>query len=188
MLRHLLAGAAALVAATAAHAATYAIQAGRLIVDAAQPARGASTVIVDNGRIAHIEDGFTAPAGATVVDERGRTVMPGLIDVHVHLTSNSGQPWYQGITPKYSEPYAAITGLKNALVMARAGFTTVRDLGSPGVAGIATRDAIRDGTFPGPRVLVSGPPLSMIGGHADESVGLNPELAEAINDRGQIGV
>jgi imidazolonepropionase-like amidohydrolase len=188
MLKHLLAGAAALVAATAADAETYAIQAGRLITDAALPERGPSTVIVENGRIARIEPGFTASAGAIVVDERGRTVMPGLIDVHVHLTQDSGLPWYQRLTPKYSDPYAATVGLKNALVMARAGFTTVRDVGSPGVAGIATRDAIREGSFPGPRIQVSGPPLSMIGGHADDSVGLNPELAEAVNERGQIGV
>jgi imidazolonepropionase-like amidohydrolase len=188
MLKHLLAGAAALVAATAADAETYAIQAGRLIVDAALPERGPSTVIVENGRIARIETGFTAPAGAIVVDERGRTVLPGLIDVHVHLTMDSGLPWYQRLTPKYSDPYAATVGLKNALVMARAGFTTVRDVGSPGVAGIATRDAIREGSFPGPRIQVSGPPLSMIGGHADEAVGLNPELAGAVYERGQIGV
>lgn len=179
---------AALLLAGGAQAEMFAIQAGRLIVDASQPARGPSTVIVDNGRIVRIEDGATAPAGATVVDLRGKTVMPGLIDVHVHLTQDSGRPWYVPLTPKYSEPYAAATGLKNALVMARAGFTTVRDLGSPGVAGLATRDAIRDGSFPGPRVLMSGPALSMIGGHADDSVGLNPELAEAVNARGQIGV
>ena len=184
----LLIGIAALATGAAAGAETFAIQAGRLIVDAAKPARGPSTVIVDNGRISRVEDGFTAPAGAIVVDERRRTIMPGLIDVHVHLTQDSGTPWYQGLTPKYSEPYATTLGLKNALVMARAGFTTVRDLGSPGVSAIATRDAIRDGNFPGPRVLVSGPALSMIGGHADDSVGLNPELAEAVNERGQIGV
>jgi imidazolonepropionase-like amidohydrolase len=188
MLRVLIGGAAALLAATAANAETYAIQAGRLIVDATQPARGNSTIVVENGRISRIDSGFTAPAGSIVVDQRNRTVLPGLIDVHVHLTQDSGTPWYQFLTPKYSEPYAATVGLKNALVMARAGFTTVRDLGSPGVAGIATRDAIRDGSFPGPRVLVSGPPLSMIGGHADDSVGLNPELAEAVNEHGQIGV
>ena len=180
--------AAALLTATTAHAETYAIQAGRLIVDASQPERGPSTVIVDKGRIVRIDDGATAPAGAIVIDERNRTVMPGLIDVHVHLTQDSGTPWYQSITPKYSEPYAATVGLKNALVMARAGFTTVRDLGSPGGAGIATRDAIREGSFPGPRVLMSGPALSMIGGHADAAVGFAPELADAINQRGQIGV
>jgi imidazolonepropionase-like amidohydrolase len=180
--------AVALLAASAAHAETYAIQAGRLIVDASQAARGPSTVIIDNGRIVRIEDGATAPAGAIVIDERNRTVMPGLIDVHVHLTQDSGRPWYQPLTPKFSEPYAAVIGLKNALIMARAGFTTVRDLGSPGVAGIAARDAIREGNFPGPRLLVSGPALSMIGGHGDDAVGFNPELAAAVNERGQINV
>ena len=87
--------AAALLASGAANAETYAIQAGRLIADASQPARGPSTVIVENGRIARIEDGATAPAGATVVDMRARTVMPGLIDVHVHLTHDANLPWYQ---------------------------------------------------------------------------------------------
>jgi imidazolonepropionase-like amidohydrolase len=178
----------ALLTAGAAQAETYAIQAGRLIVDASQAARGPSRVIVDNGRIVRIEDGATAPAGAIVIDERNRTVMPGLIDVHVHLTQDSGRPWYQPLTPKFSEPYAAVIGLKNALIMARAGFTTVRDLGSPGVAGIAARDAIREGNFPGPRLLVSGPALSMIGGHGDDAVGFNPELAAAVNERGQINV
>ena len=100
MIKHLLAGAAALAMAGAANAETYAIQAGHLIVDAAQPARGASTLIVENGRVSRIENGFTAPAGAIVVDERSRTVMPGMTDVHVHLTSTSGQPWYQGFTQK----------------------------------------------------------------------------------------
>src|SRR5437763_17089778 len=123
MLRHLLTGAAALVLATAANAETYAIQAGRLIVDAAQPERGPSTVSVENGRISRIDSGFTAPAGATVVDERSRTVLPGMTDVHVHLTSNSGEPWYMGYTQKHSNPYAATVGLTHTVEMARAGFT-----------------------------------------------------------------
>ena len=92
MIKHLLVGAAALALATNVHAETYAIQAGHLIVDAAQAERGASTVIVDNGRISRIENGFTAPEGAIVVDERSRTVMPGMTDVHVHLTGTSGEP------------------------------------------------------------------------------------------------
>ena len=116
MIKQLLAGAAALATAATANAATYAIQAGHLIVDAAQPERGASTVIVDNGRITRIDDGFTAPAGAIVVDERNRTVMPGMTDVHVHLTSTSGQPWYSGFTQKYSVPYAATVGLTHAQI------------------------------------------------------------------------
>jgi imidazolonepropionase-like amidohydrolase len=182
MFKALLAGAAALSLAAAAHAETYAIQAGRLIVDAAQPARGNSTVIVENGRVARIEPGFTSPAGAIVVDERSMTVMPGMTDVHVHLTMNSGEPWYIGFTKKYSNTYATTVGLTHALDMARAGFTTVRDLGGDTKAVTAMRDAVNEGRFPGPRIRVSGAPLSIIGGHADQATGLPPELAEAVNE------
>ena len=182
MFKHLLAGAAALALAGAANAATYAIQAGHLIVDAAQPERGASTVIVENGRIARIESGFTAPAGAIVVDERTRTVMPGMTDVHVHLTGTSGEPWYQGYTQKYSVPYQATVGLTHALEMAQGGFTTVRDLGGDTSAVIAVRDAVTEGRFPGPRIKVAGAPLSIIGGHADPTTGLPPELAAAMDE------
>ena len=182
MIKALLAGAAALSIAAAANAQTYAIQAGRLIVDAAQPARGNSTVIVENGRISRIDNGFTAPAGAVVVDERSRIVMPGMTDVHVHLTQNSGEPWYVNYTQKYSVPYATTLGLTHALEMARAGFTTVRDLGGETSAVTAVRDALAEGRFPGPRLKVSGAPLSIVGGHADEATGLPPELAGAINE------
>ena len=182
MIKHLLAGAAALAMATAAGAATYAIQAGHLIVDAAQPERGASTVIVDGGRITRIDNGFTAPSGAVVVDERSRTVMPGMTDVHVHLTGTSGEPWYQGFTQKYSVPYAATVGLTHALEMAQGGFTTVRDLGGDTSAVIAVRDAVAEGRFPGPRIKVAGAPLSIIGGHADPTTGLPPELAAAMDE------
>ena len=182
MLKALLAGTAALAMTGPAYAETFAIQAGKLIVDAAQPARGNSTVIVENGRISRIEPGFTAPAGATVVDERDRTVMPGMTDVHVHLTMNSGEPWYMGFTKKYSNTYATTVGLTHALDMARAGFTTVRDLGGDTNAVTAMRDAVAEGRFPGPRIQVSGAPLSMIGGHGDSATGLPPELAEAVSE------
>jgi imidazolonepropionase-like amidohydrolase len=182
MLKALLAGSAALSIAAAANAETYAIQAGHLIIDAAQPARGNSTVVVDNGRISRIDNGFTAPPGAIVVDERSRTVMPGMTDAHVHLTGTSSEPWYQGFTKKYSVPYAATVGLTHALEMARGGFTTVRDLGGDTSAVLAVREAVAEGRFPGPRIRVSGAPLSIIGGHADEATGLPPELAEAVNE------
>ena len=182
MLKTLLAGAAVLAVAAQANAETYAIQAGHLIVDAAQPARGNSTLIVENGRIARIEAGFAAPAGAIVVDERSRTIMPGMTDVHVHLTMNSGEPWYMSFTKKFSNPYATTVGLTHALDMARGGFTTVRDLGGDTSAVIAVRDAVAEGRFPGPRITVSGAPLSIVGGHADEATGLPPELAEAVNE------
>ena len=182
MFKVLLAGVAALAISSAAGAQTYAVQAGHLIVDAAQPERGASTVIVENGRIKGIENGFTAPAGAIVVDQRSRTVMPGMTDVHVHLTQTSGTPWYSYFTQKYSNAYSVTEGLTHALDMARGGFTTVRDLGGDTSSVIAVRDAVAEGRFPGPRIKVSGAPLSIIGGHADTATGLPPELAQAIND------
>jgi imidazolonepropionase-like amidohydrolase len=182
MLKRLLTGAAALSIAAVANAEPYAIQAGRLIVDAAQPARGNSTVIVDKGRIVRIDSGFTAPPGATVVDERSRTVMPGMTDVHVHLTGTSGEPWYEDFTIKRSVPYKTTVGLIHALEMARAGFTTVRDLGGDTAGVIAVRDAVAEGRFPGPRIRVSGDPLSIVGGHADEATGLPAELAAAVNE------
>jgi imidazolonepropionase-like amidohydrolase len=139
-------------------------------------------VIVENGRVARVDSGFTAPAGAILVDERSRTVMPGMTDVHVHLTQNSGEPWYIGFTKKYSNAYGVTLGLTHALDMARAGFTTVRDLGGDTSVVIAVRDAVGEGRFPGPRIRVSGAPLSIVGGHADEATGLPPELAEAVNE------
>ena len=182
MLKHLLAGAAAWIAATSANAETYAIQAGHLIVDAAMTERGPSTVIVENGRVVRIDNGFTSPAGAIVVDQRARTVMPGMTDAHVHLTDTAGQPWYTGFTQKYSVPYSAVVGLTHALEMAQGGFTTVRDVGGDTSAVIAVRNAVAEGRFPGPRIRVSGSPLSIIGGHADEATGLPPELATAVDE------
>ena len=166
--------------AAPARAETYAIRAGRLITDAAKPARGASTIIVENGRIVRIEAGHgAAPAGATVVDLSGRTVLPGLIDAHVHLTGEPNDQFWQlaATTPEY----ATAVGLKNALVTARAGFTTVRDLGSGGMAGHAVRDAVRNGLAPGSRILSSGPALSIIGGHGDVT-GFVPRVNAALDD------
>jgi imidazolonepropionase-like amidohydrolase len=167
----------ALVVSTTAQAEVLAIQAGRLIVDATQPAMGPSTVIVDNGRIIRIENGATAPAGAIVVDMTDKTVLPGLIDAHVHLTGDPGTPfWREAIDSNES---AAITGVKNALLTVRAGFTTVRDLGAPGDASFALRDGIAAGQVPGPRILASGGALSITGGHGDVS-GFRPEVNAAL--------
>lgn len=159
-----------------------AIRAGHVITDAHQPARGASTIIVENGRIVAVNDAAAAiPAGATVVDLGDRTVLPGLIDVHVHLGGYSDDPWYAGVAPKRTEEYAVAVGLSNALITARAGFTTVREVGGGARATIAVRDAINDGLAPGPRIQTAGPPLSIIGGHADSTVGINPEIGDALD-------
>ena len=176
-----IAAAVALVAAAAASAQTYAVQAGRLIVDASKAPLGPSTVIVENGRIASVQDGFVAPAGAIVVDQRSRTVMPGLIDAHVHLTGDPGTPfWRETIDPP---ELAAVIGVKNALLTARAGFTTVRDLGAAGLSSFALRDAIRDWIVPGPRILASGGALSIVGGHGDVS-GFRPEVNAVLDPGG----
>lgn len=166
-MRHIIIAAALLAAAPAA-AETIAIRAGRVIVDAAKPALGPSTIIVTDGRITAINPANAAiPAGAQVIDQSARTLSPGLIDSHVHLTGDPGTPfWREAIdSPELSVAY----GLKNARITARAGFTTVRDLGSARVAGFAVRDAINSGLFPGPRILAAGPALSIVGGHGDVS-------------------
>jgi imidazolonepropionase-like amidohydrolase len=171
----------ALLTSSAAAAETYAIQAGRLIADAAKPALGPSTVVVENGRISRIESGFTAPAGAIVVDQRSRTVLPGLIDAHVHLTGDPGTPFWRDAVD--SNELATVVGVKNALLTARAGFTTVRDLGAIGLSSFALRDAIRDGIVPGPRIIASGGALSIVGGHGDVS-GFRPEVNAALDPGG----
>ena len=182
MIKALLVTGAALAIASSVHAQTYAIEAGHLVVDAAQPELGNSTVIVDHGRITGIEKGFSAPSGAILIDERNLTVMPGMTDVHVHLTMTSGEPWYSQYTQKRSVPYDATVGLTHALEMAQGGFTTVRDLGGNTSAVIAVRDAVAERRFPGPRIKVAGQPLSIIGGHADPATGLPPELADALDE------
>ncbi|QXQ06644.1 amidohydrolase family protein [Sphingosinicellaceae bacterium] len=177
--------AAALLAALPATAETLVVRTGRLVTDAALPARGPSSIVVTDGRIVAIgAPDMAVPAGARVIDLSTKTVMPGLIDAHVHLTEDSGLPWYATLRPKFSEPYAATIGLKNALITARAGFTTVRDAGGPLLASLAMRDAVEEGAFPGPRILVAGTPLSIPGGHADDTVGMPPELADAMNAQG----
>lgn len=155
-----------------------AIRAGRVITDAAQPARGASTILVENGRIIEINDAAAAlPAGAKVIDLSGKTVMPGLIDAHVHLTGTpDSQFWQEAVT---TDEYSVAVGLANAATTLRAGFTTVRDLGSGRLSGFAVRDAIANGIATGPRTLVSGPAISIIGGHGDVS-GYRPEVNAAL--------
>ena len=153
--------------ATSAAAETIAVQAGRLITDASRPARGPSTIVIDNGRIVRIEDGLTAPAGARIVDLSAKTVLPGLMDAHVHLTGDPGTPfWREAID---TDEFATTVGVKNALLTARAGFTTVRDLGSAQYSAFAVRDAVVKGIVPGPRIVASGQAVSIIGGHGDIS-------------------
>ena len=178
MLKRFLLLLAAFIAAPAA-AETVVVHAGRLIVDPAQPPRGPSTIIIVDGRIQSVTGGTTpAPAGARVVELGDKTVLPGLIDTHVHFMSVPGAPFWQEAT--LSDEWMALVGARNALVTARAGFTTVRDLGSTRLGGFALRDGIAQGLIPGPRMLAAGQALSTIGGHGDVS-GFRPEVAEALD-------
>jgi imidazolonepropionase-like amidohydrolase len=117
------------------------------------------------GNTAEIEKQL--PSGAKRIDLSGASVLPGLIDCHTHLT---GSPYLLGPAGYHtSYPREALLGARHARLTLDAGFTTVRNVGAGGYADVALRDAIRAGDVPGPRMLVSGPALSITGGHGDEN-------------------
>lgn len=107
------------------------------------------------------------PASAKIIDLSNATVLPGLIDCHVHLTMSPYLAGPAGLRISY--PREALIGARNARVTLEAGFTTVRNVAAHGYSDIALRDAINAGDVPGPRMLASGPALSITGGHADEN-------------------
>jgi imidazolonepropionase-like amidohydrolase len=167
-----------LLAAVPAAAETVVVHAGRLITDASRPAAGPSTITITDGRITAVAAGLTpAPAGARLVDLSGKTVLPGLIDMHVHLSGDPGGDFRDEAVDPHE--WATLVGAKNARITALAGFTTVRDLGSPPLVGFALRRATAEGVIPGPRIVSSGPAISVIGGHGDVS-GFRPEVIKAL--------
>ncbi len=164
---------------SAAAARSQIIHAGRVITDARKPPLGPSTITVTDGRIVSVEPGLKpAPAGATLIDLSGKTVLPGLIDMHVHLASDPGGDYRDEAV--ITDEYSTLIGAKNAQITLRAGFTTVRDLGSPVLGGFALRDAIAKGVIPGPRVVAAGTAISIVGGHGDVS-GFRPQVNAALD-------
>jgi imidazolonepropionase-like amidohydrolase len=172
---------AALGLSGAAFADTQILHAGRVITDAAQPALGPSTITVTDGRIVSITAGHqAAPAGVKVIDLKTKTVLPGLIDMHVHLSSDPGGD-YRDEAVQTNE-YATLVGVKNAKITVKAGFTTVRDLGGPQMGSFALREAINSGMIVGPRIIAAGHAVSIIGGHGDVS-GFKPEVNAVLDGK-----
>jgi imidazolonepropionase-like amidohydrolase len=127
-------------------------------------------ILIEGGKITSVGPAVTykLPAGSMVIDLPNATVLPGLIDAHTHLTGNPTDFGYSGLG--ISVPRSALIGAHNAKITLEAGFTTVRNVGADGYSDVALRDAINDGDVPGPRMLVSGPPLGITGGHCDNDL------------------
>jgi len=175
--------AVAALAATGATAAPTYIHAGRLIAVPGQPVRGPSTVVVDQGRIVAVKDGHVAPTepGAAVVDLKDKTVLPGLIDSHVHLSSDRGGEAGLISWVREEPQMHALEAQWNGMKTLRAGFTTVRNLGDDG-ATLALREAIKRGWVRGPRIVDAASSISTTGGHMDGRGGLNDELVAHLPD------
>ncbi|GFD89251.1 Xaa-Pro dipeptidase [Tenacibaculum sp. KUL152] len=130
------------------------------------------TIVVDGNKIKAIQKGFVeAGEGDEVIDLKGHTVMPGLMDMHVHLSSQHGGP--QTYLERFSlnEADYALRGANYAQVTLEAGFTTVRNLGDSYNETIALRNAISKGIATGPRIYTGGKSIATTGGHADPSNG-----------------
>src|SRR5262252_5869314 len=145
------------------------IHAGRLLEAKTGRWLPDQSIFIEGDRIVRVEPGGAnaAPEG-TLIDLGSASVLPGLIDCHVHLTLKPSSFGYEllGI----SEARQALTGAANARKTLLAGFTTVRNVGAWGFTDVALRDAINEGDMPGPRMLVSGMPLSITGGHFDNNL------------------
>jgi imidazolonepropionase-like amidohydrolase len=137
------------------------VKTGKLLSD--------QVLVIEDGRI--VSTGPTAeaksPADAVRIDLSTATVLPGLIDAHTHLTMD---PKFGYERLALSIPRETLIGAKNARLTLQAGFITVRNVGAAGYSDVALRDAINAGDVPGPRMLVSGPALSITGGHCDNNM------------------
>ena len=175
-----LAGAAAMaltsIFAGAASAGDLVIHAGRLIDGTGAAPQGKVSILIHDDRITRVESGFTSPVGAQVIDLSNDTVLPGLIDCHVHITSSfhKGDPIRNAVTrTAYDDEVDAVNNARATLM---AGFTSVRDVGADTGVVVALKKAVNAGVTPGPRMWVAGTPLGPTGGHGDAANGLDPEF------------
>ena len=128
------------------------------------------TIVVVGDLITAISPTGTTPAQSKdrEVDLRGMTILPGLIDVHTHLTMDSNFDPYHELSTSVAK--SALIGARNAKVTLEAGFTTVRNVDAVGYADVDLRDAINEGLLAGPHMQVSGPALGITGGHCDTNL------------------
>lgn len=155
-------------AACAAEPATIAVKAAHMVDVRNGTLVDNAVVLISGERITAAGSKLAIPAGAQVIDLGNKTLLPGLIDAHTHITGAPEDASYSLIAK--SVPRMTLQGAKNALTTLRAGFTTIRDVGADNYTDIGLRDAINDGDVPGPRILASGPPLSITGGHCDDTM------------------
>ena len=166
------AAAAAVVAQPAAQLSTKRtlVRAGHLLDVKTGKLLDSQTIVVVGETIQSIAPtaNVQAQSGDTVVDLSALTVLPGLIDVHTHLTMNTDFDPFHEVTSTNAKE--AINGVANARLTLLAGFTSVRNVGAGGYTDVDLRDAINAGQVPGPHMLVSGPALGITGGHCDDDL------------------
>ena len=158
--------AALLMTAAPATAKTVVVTAAHMIdVLAGKRVDDPQVTIVD-GRIAAVgHRGDAVPAGAERIDLGARTLLPGLIDMHVHLTSDPTLSGYKGL--EYTDNFWTVVGVANARKTLDAGFTTVRNVGSANYNDVALKQGIEGGYIPGPRIVPATYALGATGGHCD---------------------
>ncbi len=151
------------------------IHCGTLIDGVSNAARSQVTIVVEKNKITGVQNGFTAPqTGDEVVDLKAKTVMPGLIDLHVHIESETSRDAAQK-RMGMSSADVAFEAQKHAMTTLMAGFTTVRDLGGSGV-NISLRNAINKGLVVGCRIFTAGKTIATTGGHGDPTNGWRPDV------------
>ena len=162
-------GAGALLGATSVHAATVVTAERMLDVRTGQYVANPAIVIGDDGHIQQIGSiaAMQLPAGTKHIDLPGETLLPGLIDMHVHLTSLAEIGGYQGL--KYTDGFWTAVGVANAKTTLNAGFTTVRNVGSSDFADVALQQAIDGGWIVGPRIVPATYAIGATGGHCDDT-------------------
>ena len=153
------------------------IHAGTLLAEPGSAPRRNASVIVRGRTISEVRDGFVDVPGARVVDLRGSTVLPGLIDAHVHLRGLDDRLRARLEENQRDHEDNAYTALSNARKTLLAGFTTVRDLGGDPRLILSLRDSINAGELAGPTIIGAGLGISVSGGHGDSRNGVNRGLA-----------